>query len=93
MARLIGKIDTVFDISGRVVVVLDLTFAQLPSDVKLRIGDAVEFRQHGEAVTRTQIAGIEHCDPWTPHRLIGILLPANVIKDAVPIGAEFWTLA
>ena len=61
----IGRVTETFDIEGRgVVVVTDTQQAQLPRDIPLKIGDPIELRSEGTVVLRTEVAGIEHSDPW-----------------------------
>lgn len=88
---IIGKVDDTFDITNRgVVLVTDTQYAQLPRELKLKVGDRIELRIDGAAVLTTSVAGIEHCDPWTPRQLFGFLLPRDVAKEDVPAGAEVW---
>jgi hypothetical protein len=89
----IGKVDELFDIRGRgVVVVTDVTNAQLPKDLRLKVGDPVEFRVGGQPALRSITAGIEHCDPWSPQRPFAFVLPADVAKEMVPAGSEVWSV-
>ena len=88
----LGKVLDTFDIKGRgIVVVTDTTWEQLPRDLKFKIGDPVELRMGGVVVLQTRIAGIEHCDPWSPAHLFGFLLPRDVSKADVPVGSEVWS--
>jgi hypothetical protein len=64
----------------------------LPRELKLKIGNPVELRLGAEVVLRTKIVGIEHCDAWSPKHTFGFLLPRNLSKANVQIGAEVWTL-
>jgi hypothetical protein len=80
-----------FQIGGRgVVVVTDKTYEALPRRIALKIGDEVEFRQEGQIVLKTFVAGIEHCDPWTPKHHFAFLLPPDVMKQDIPVGSEIW---
>ncbi|HWG42734.1 MAG TPA: hypothetical protein VN688_08105 [Gemmataceae bacterium] len=89
---LVGMVADTFDINGRgVVVATDTTYEQLPRNLKFKIGDPIELRRNDVVLLRTSVAGIEHCSPWTPKQLFGFLLPRDVSKEAVPMGAEVWT--
>jgi hypothetical protein len=89
---LLGAVADTFEIRGRgLVVATDTPCERLPRNLKLRIGDPVEFRCGGR-VLRSVVVGIEHCDPWTPKQLFAFLLPHDVVKADVPIGAEVWTV-
>jgi len=90
---LVGKVFGTFEIKGRgVVVATETTYERLPRDLKLKIGDPVEFRMGGELVLRTKIVGIEHCDPWSPRNTFGFLLPREVSKADVPVGSKAWSV-
>lgn len=89
---LIGAVAETFEIRGRgLVVATDTTYERLPRDLKLKIGDPVEFRSDGR-VFHSRVMGIEHCDPWTPRQLFAILLPREVTKADVLIGAAIWAV-
>lgn len=89
----IGRVLETFELKGRgLVIATDTTYAQLERELKvLRKGAAIEIRS-GEISLQTTIAGIELCDPWTPEQLFGFLLPREVRKADVPLGAELWTV-
>ena len=94
MVCLIGRITETFDIEGRgVVAVTDTPYAQLPAELAVRVGDPIELRPDKGSTVRTRLAGIEHCDPWTPTQCFGFLLPPELGKADVPIGAEVWASA
>ncbi|HWG44582.1 MAG TPA: hypothetical protein VN688_17520 [Gemmataceae bacterium] len=87
---LIGMVSDTFAIKGRgVVVATDTTYEQLPQDLKLKVGDPIELRNNGVVILRTNVAGLA---PWTPKQLFGFLLPRDVSKEDVPVGAEVWTV-
>ena len=89
---LVGAVADTFDIRGRgLVVATDTPYERLPHDLKLRIGDPVEFRSGGR-VFRSLVVGVEHFDPWTPKHLFAFLLPRDVVKADVAIGAEVWAV-
>ena len=89
---LVGTVSDTFEIKGRgLVVATDTPYERLPRDLKLRIGDPIEFRS-GCRVLRSTVVGIEHCDPWTPKNLFAFLLPREVVKADVAVGAEVWTV-
>lgn len=85
------NVKELFQITGRgVVVVTDKTYETLPNTLALKIGDPIEFRQRGRIVFRTFVAGIEHFDPWSPKHSFAFLLPSEVTKQHVSVGAEIW---
>jgi len=87
----IGRVAELLELPGRgVAVITDTAFEQLPSELRLKIGDPVELR-HAAEVLRTKVVGIEHCDPWSPKQKFCILLPSDVTKDAITIGSEVWS--
>jgi hypothetical protein len=89
---LVGAVADTFEIRGRgLVVATDRPYERLPRDLKLKIGDPVEFRSSGR-VFRSRVVGIEHWDPWTPKQLFAFLLPREVVKADVQIGAEVWAV-
>ncbi|MDC0936048.1 hypothetical protein OAS39_07160 [Pirellulales bacterium] len=73
------------------VVILDTPIGQLPHELHLKIGDRIGFRVDGVTVGTANVAGIEHCDPYTPKRLFSFLISEQVTKVEVPIGAEVVT--
>jgi hypothetical protein len=88
----IGKVAATFTIGTRgCVVETDCKFRQLPSALRLKIGDDVVFRFGDQEVLRTPIAGIEHFSPWSPELPFCFLLPPTVTRDSVVIGSEVWT--
>jgi hypothetical protein len=89
----IGAVEELFELSLRgLIVVLDTPIDHLPDDLKLRIGDPVEFRSAAGSVLKSTIAGIEHADPWTPKRKFAFLLQIGITKEQIPIGAEVWIM-
>jgi hypothetical protein len=81
-----------FQIGGRgIVVATDKTLETFPQNLQLRIGDEIEFRQNGVILLTTRVAGVEHCDPWSPKHPFAFLLPPDIMKQDIPIGAEIWT--
>jgi len=81
-----------FDITGHgVMVTSDQTFATL-GKVVLHIGDSISIRSPGRNDRLTTVAGIEHCDPWTPDHVFAILLPTDVSRSDIPIGSEVWLI-
>lgn len=90
---LIGKVVETFEIKGRgVVVATDTTYEQLPNELRLKIGDPLELRLNGKVVLSTNVAGIEHCDPWSPKHNFAFLIPRDLTKADVPIGSEVWAV-
>lgn len=89
---LLGAVTDTFEIRRRgLVVVTDTPYERLPCDLKLQIGDPVEFRSGGR-VFRSRVEGIEHCDPWNPKQGFAFLLPREAVKADVPLGAEVWAV-
>lgn len=87
---LVGTVADTFEIQGRgLIVATDTPLERLPRDLKLKIGDLIEFRSASRAF-RSRVAGIEHCDPWSPKHSFAFLLPREVAKTDVLIGAEIW---
>jgi len=87
----IGNVADTFEIKGRgVEVAIDRTVDQLPKELRIYVGDPVEFRSAGAALFQTTISGIGFCDPPNPHRPFAFLVMAA--KTDVPIGAEVWSL-
>jgi hypothetical protein len=90
---LVGRVSDTFEIKGRgVVVATDTTYERLPRELRLKIGDRIELRSGGVVVLRTKVVGMEHCDPWTPQQTFGFLLPREVSRNSVPVGAEVWSV-
>lgn len=88
--RLLGTVAEVFRIPHRgVVVATDTPYKWMPPDLRVMIGDDVEFR-YGDSNFRSRIIGIEHADPWTPEHPFAVLVPIEVGPLEVPIGAEVW---
>jgi hypothetical protein len=82
-----------FEIKGRgVVVATDTTYEQLPRELKLKIDDPIELRMAGVVILQTRIVGIEHFSPWSPKHSFAFLLPRDLTKPDVPIGAEVWSV-
>jgi len=89
---LVGAVSDTFEIRGRgLVVATDTPYERLPRELKLRIGDPIEFRSGG-SILRSTVVGIEHSDPWSPKQLFAFLLPHEVVKADIAIGAEVWTV-
>lgn len=85
------KVVDLFQIAGRgVVVETDKTFETFPQNLRLKIGDQIEIRQKGVVLLITRIAGFEHSDPWSPKHPFCFLLPVEISKQAIPVGAEIW---
>jgi hypothetical protein len=88
----VGVVADTFEIRGRgLVVATDTPYEPLPRDLKLKVGDPIEFRSGGR-VFRSRVVGIEHCDPWTPKQLFAFLVPREVVKADVQVGAEVWAV-
>ena len=90
----IGKVQEAFQFAGvGIDVVLDVTYEQLPENLKLKIGDEIELRSSVGVSVRSRIAGIEHANPWTPRRLFPFKLPSSFDRDQLQLGAEVWKLS
>ena len=84
---LIGSVKEKFEIGGLgLVVVLDIFNEQLAENLALRVGDRIELQGDEGNALQTNVAGIEHCDPWTPQRLFAFLLPSTVESKQVQLG-------
>jgi hypothetical protein len=93
MAIRFGKVEELFDLSGRgLVVVTDTAYEQLPGDLAVTIGSVVEFRHAGNSF-EAEVKGIEHCDPWTERHKFAFLLSSDISKNQIPIGADIWSNA
>jgi hypothetical protein len=87
------RVADTFDIRGRgVVVAADRTYQTLDIDMRLLIGDPIEFRSDERNPIRTTVAGIEFLNPWSPTRPFVFLLPREIEKDQIAIGSEVWQL-
>ncbi len=83
------KVVDTFQIAGRgLVVATDKTYEAFSGKEPFKVGDAVEVRQDGRTILRTYVAGLELCTPWSPQQPIPILLPPEITKQNIPIGAE-----
>lgn len=75
------KVMDLFQIPGRsVVVITDKTFEELSRGLVFNIEDTVEIHWEGQMVLQSRIAGLEHCNPWSPKRPFAFLLPDEVEK-------------
>jgi len=92
MIRHAFNVEDTFQIEGRgLAVVVNKRYEELPSWLKLHVGDSLEIRS-GDNVVRTTVKGIEMVSPWTPQTPFCILIPTDVNKTQVPIGSEVWVI-
>ena len=95
MPRLLFQVKSLnsHPIRGRgLVVESDRTYETLDPEMKLRIGDAIEFRHPGRASIRSRVIGIEHLNPWSPRQPFVFLLPMEISQDQIAVGSEVWQL-
>jgi hypothetical protein len=52
------------------------------------IRDLIEFKLEEQIILKAHIAGIEHCDPWSPKLHFAFLLPPEVKNEEIRIGSE-----
>ena len=90
MDQLLFRVDDVFTIRGRgVVVVVDVV--EWPADIRLRVGDPIEVVRTDGSRRRTEARSIELMHMTDPtRRPVGVLLGPEVIKADVEVGAEVW---
>ena len=80
-----------FQIEGRGVVLMgDTSTTDIDSRFRFQAGDRIELRQAGHTLLRSHFAGHEFVTPSRPDRPFAFLLPPDVTKRDVPIGAEVW---
>jgi hypothetical protein len=85
------NVENVFFLeSCGVIVCTNKTYETMPQNLAIKIGTPIEFRNSGQVLLSTHIAGIEHCDPWSPKHPFAFLLPSTVKKEDIAIGAEIW---
>jgi hypothetical protein len=88
----IGTVFDMLEIKGRgLLITIEATNEQLPRHLKVKSGDPVEIRVNGEVVLRSKIVGFAHLPPPTLTRTFGFLLPGDLTKANVPLGAELWS--
>lgn len=84
-------VQELFDLRERgVVVISDRPLADC--DFELKIADTIEFRTPEGLSFQTSIAGIETCNPFDPQREFAFILPRQMRKGEVPVGAEVWKI-
>ncbi len=94
---LVGTVSHKFKVPHRGTVIgLDRGYDQIADDLKLNVGDTIELRHEGASVLRAKILGMPVSMPLVPNAQVpqGICLrlPADIEVEAIPIGAEVWTL-
>jgi translation elongation factor EF-Tu-like GTPase len=86
---LLFHVQDTFEIQGRgLVVATDCAIGDC--DFRLKLGDEIEIRNELRPWLRTRITGIEFADPYSPVRPFAFLLPREVYKGDVEVGAEVW---
>jgi len=85
--KLLGKVEAVFWISGRGVVISPVGL----SDLGLHNGDSIELRAPDGRVRNTQIAAVESANqgPGKPRRPV-FMLSRDVAKEDIVDGMEIW---
>ena len=89
---LLGKIDGIFTISGRGVIVTPELSDSLDPELKFSHGDKIELRRADGFVVETAIRGIEFLTPLVRRKPvnIGLLLPPDINHDDLSKGMEIW---
>lgn len=88
MAKHTLTVQDVFQLTERLVLAVNATYATLPQNFNLKIGDTIRIRRANREDLTTQVAGIEHCDPWTPRQVFAFSIANTISKTDVPIGSE-----
>jgi protein involved in polysaccharide export with SLBB domain len=88
VAKYTLTVQEVFQLAERLVLAVNATYATLPQDFNLKIGDTIRIRRANHEDLTTQVTGIEHCDPWTPRQVFAFSIPNTISKTDVPIGSE-----
>jgi translation elongation factor EF-Tu-like GTPase len=83
--QLLAKVDDVFTISGRGVVVVPIWLSEL----KIKVGDSVQLRTPGGQVRNTRIAGVEMAKQVGGCRA-AFMLARDIAKEDVVQGTEIW---
>lgn len=88
MGQLLFRIDDVFTIKGRGVVVVD-DVVEWPADLRLRVGDPIEVVRADGSRLRTVVRGVEWMHVTGPARWpVGVLLGPEVERADVAAGDE-----
>lgn len=90
MARLLFTVENRFAIRNRGVVVVPGIVVQ--GDERFRVDDPLELRKPDGVVVFTRIAGLEWSVPRQADRSFPLLLPIELTKGDVPVGAEVWSV-
>jgi hypothetical protein len=89
MRHVFNVADT-FKLRGQgLVVATDKRCDELPSWLKLNVGDDIEIRS-GDHIIQTKVAGNMFMTSSSPKTLFGFLVPKDVLKEQVAIGSEIW---
>ena len=84
------NVAELFDMKERgVVVIADLTGDSWPTELALKIGDPVEFRERANVLFTTTVTGIDMSSA-SPNRQFAFLISRESYKHPIPIGAEIW---
>jgi hypothetical protein len=87
------KVQELFEITGRgLVIVVDVTYAMLPDDLRIKVGTTIRISRAGQDDLVAKVIGLEHCDPWTPAQSFALLLPGTISKGDIPIGSVVWSV-
>jgi hypothetical protein len=91
---LLGKIEDMFKISGRGLVITPELSDSLDPNLKLYVGEAIQLRAPGGLVVETKIRGIEFLRTIVRHKAskIGLLLPTDADHQLLSKGMEIWLL-
>jgi hypothetical protein len=89
LARILFKIEHVFSIPGRGLV---LTPGIKPEGGEcFYAGNVIEIRKPDGALVRTTISSLELLC-LNPNKTVVVLLPESFNKEDVPIGSEIWSV-
>jgi hypothetical protein len=86
----LGRIEDTFQIHNRgVLFTLDGKFEQVSERGFLKAGDQIELRLADGKNFRTEVAGV---DIEASQRTVAFILPLDVKRDQVQLGADVWKL-
>lgn len=84
--KLLAKIDTVFEIRGRGVVIVPVWL----SDLKVRVGTTIQLRSANGNIKDTEIAAIEFLKSKGQGGRIAFMLRKDVQREEIAEGMEIW---
>jgi hypothetical protein len=61
---------------------------------RLRVGDAIEFRNPDGTTFQSKVAAVEFADPYDPNRpFVFPIPPSGSAKEKIQISAEIWMIS